>query len=93
MNLERALANSENEVIKLLVNVLGTGNALALVKMAGGTPLYIPTIETISKEERDSEIYQQYTEGATFKSLSRKYGHTKKTIREIVNLEKEKRRK
>lgn len=87
MNLERALLNSENEVVKLLINVIGTENTLALIKTAGGAPLYIPTIETISKEERNLNICNEFIQGATYKELSRKYGRTEKTIREVINSE------
>lgn len=87
MNLERAFLNSENETIKFLVNVLGVEKALALIKTAGGAPLYIPTIETISKEKRNLNICNEFIQGATYKELSRKYGRTEKTIREIINSE------
>lgn len=92
MNLERTLINSENETIKLLVNVLGIEKALALIKTAGGAPLYIPTLETISKEERNLNICNEFMQGATYKELSRKYGRTEKTIREIINSELKKRK-
>jgi len=85
MNLERVLANSENETVKFLVAILGTANALALIKNAGGASIYIPSIETISKDERNAEIYRKYCEGATYWELRIKYNLSEKTVREIIN--------
>lgn len=88
MDLERAIANSENEVVKFLVNVLGTEMTLALIKSAGGGNLYIPLLETIIRDERDNQIYEEFINGATYKKLSMKYRRCEKVIREIVNKQK-----
>lgn len=85
MDLERALVNSENETVKFLISVLGTEKTLALIKTAGGSSLYLPTIETISREERNTQIYNEFINGATYRELHIKYGRSEKTIREIIN--------
>lgn len=85
MNLERAIINSENETVKMFVNVLGVEKALALVKAAGGGQINIPSIDTISQEERNTQIYDEFINGATYKELHIKYKLTEKTIREIIN--------
>ncbi len=89
MDLERAIANSENEVVKFLVSVLGTEMTLALIKSAGGGDLYIPLLETIIRDERDNQIYEEFASGMAYKKLSKKYGRSEKTIREIVNKQRE----
>lgn len=85
MNFKYALENSENETVQLFISVLGTEKALALIMAAGGAQLYIPSIETISREERNTQIYQEFINGATYKELHIKYKCSEKTIREIVN--------
>jgi Mor family transcriptional regulator len=85
MDFESALANSENETVKLLVSVLGTEKALALIMAAGGAPVYIPSIKTITLEERNTQIYREFINGATYKELHIKYKLTEKSIREIIN--------
>ncbi len=85
MDFERVLVNSENETIQLFVSVLGTEKALALIKAAGGAQIYIPSIETIMKDERNKEIYMDFGKGATYSELRKKYGLSEKMIREIIN--------
>lgn len=89
MDLERAIANSENEVVQFLVSILGTEMTLSLIKSAGGGDLYIPLLETIIRDERDNQIYEEFISGATYKRLSIKYGRCEKTIREIVNAQRQ----
>ncbi len=86
MNLERAIINSENETVKMFVNVLGAEKALALVKIAGGAQIYIPSIDSISQEERNAQIYDEFIAGATYKELHLKYRLSEKRVREIVDI-------
>lgn len=84
------ILESENETIIELVNAFGLEVTYKFIEIFGGSQMYIPKFENLSKEYRDSEIYKDYQSGINYNSLRIKYNLSEKTIRAIVNSKKRK---
>lgn len=90
MNKTDIILSSDNEIIMELVDTIGLEHTQKLVNTFGGSQLYIPMIENIAREYRNSEIYRDYKNGTTYHALSKKYNLSSMTIRNVVKYEMEK---
>lgn len=88
---DRFLA-SDNEIVTELIDTIGLEHTQKLVNTFGGSQLYIPMIENIAKEYRNSEIYRDYKNGMNYHALSQKYNLSSVTIRKVVKCEMERRK-
>ena len=86
------ILKSDNNIVIELVDNFGLETAYKFIEIFGGSQIYIPKIDNISREYRDSEIYKDYIDGLSYKKLVIKYKLSEKTIRVIVNSETEKRK-
>lgn len=84
------ILESDNDIVIELVENFGAETAYRFIEIFGGSQIYIPKIENISREYRDDKIYKDYTAGLNYKKLAVKYKLSEKAIRIIVNSETEK---
>lgn len=71
------------ETYQPVVSLIGLDNFLKLCRYAMGDELYFPMQESILRNARNRLIIQEYN-GHNLAELSRKYGLTRKYIRNIV---------
>lgn len=88
MNDMKIISECRNETVAELVDLIGVENAVAVVKYFSGTQIYIPKFKNLAKEYRDSEIYEDYKKGISYKALSAKYELTANAVRNIVAVRK-----
>lgn len=70
-----------------LAEVLGLDAYKSLIKNYGGTQLYIQQVDSVLKDIRDKELNEKF-DGTNYKALSREYGISEMTIRDIVYLKR-----
>ena len=58
---------------------------LEIIRMYGGSNLYIPTYKSVVRSSRNREIAKRYN-GINASQLAREYGITVNQIRNIVNM-------
>lgn len=83
---------SEHETIIELADLVGAENTLKLIDNFSGSNIYIPSIEMVERKYRDMNIYNDFLSGMNYSELRHKYKLSEKTIRAIVNVEREKRK-
>ena len=69
--------------IKDVVDVIGMDAFKDLVKLAGGSNLYIPNESSIVKSFRNKKIRESFN--GDYKAISRKFGISEAQVRNIVN--------
>lgn len=92
MNELEAVAESEIDTVADLRNIIGVESATKLIRVCGGSYVYVPKIETITKGRRDKAIYDEFINGISIKSLARKYSLSDNMIRRIIKAERDLRR-
>ncbi|MDE6671301.1 MAG: hypothetical protein K2K16_03805 [Ruminococcus sp.] len=71
-----------------LAEIVGIEAYRKLVENYGGMCIYIYKLETILRERRNAEIFNEF-DGMNYRELAKKYNLSEKTIREIVSGKKE----
>lgn len=66
-----------------LADVIGLEAYKKLIRHYGGNQLYIQQVDSVLKDMRDKELNEKF-DGSNYKELSREYGISEMTIREIV---------
>jgi len=77
---------TENDVphsVKDIVDVIGIDAFRGLVKLAGGSNLYIPTYKATIRNSRNREIRKRYN-GVNGSQLAAEYGMSVNNLRNIV---------
>ena len=77
---------TENDVpdsIKDVVDVIGIDAFKALVKLAGGSLLYIPNESNLVKPIRNRMIKEEFK--GSYKDISAKFGISEVQVRNIIN--------
>ena len=69
--------------VKDVVEVIGMDAFKDLVKLAGGSNLYIPNEASIVKSFRNKKIRESFN--GDYKAISRKFGISEAQVRNIVN--------
>lgn len=88
-DVKRIISECQNETISELVQVLGVGNTVRLLEVFGGSQLYIPRLETLTKSEcRNSMICTDFMNGMSYREVANKYGLSEMAIRKIVAVKK-----
>ena len=82
---KNAILESDNDIVIELVDNFGVETAYKFIEAFGGSQIYIPKIDNISREYRDNKIFKDYMNGLGYKKLVIKYNLSEKTIRVIVN--------
>ena len=85
MNVLRMVSDTDYDVISELTDLIGAESTLAIVKRFGGESIYIPLLETLSKNERNRSVYADYLAGMTYKDIKSKYGLSINTVRGIIS--------
>lgn len=67
-----------------IVNVIGFENLKKLIHAFGGSDIYIPKTETLTKEFRNQQIRREFSKGKSTDELAVKYGLSIASIRRIV---------
>ena len=73
------------EILALMYEIVGEEKFLEIIRMYGGSNLYIPTYKSVVRSSRNREIAQRYN-GINASQLAREYGITVNQIRNIVNM-------
>lgn len=72
------------ESYQMLAETIGIEPLLNLAKTYGGTMLYIPKYESLTRNIRDKKIKKDFT-GGNIRELAIKYNLCESSIRNIVN--------
>lgn len=70
---------------KYIAELIGTENALVILKHFGGSTIYIPKIDSYNRHFRNLEIVDDYKSGLTYSQISIKYNLTSVSIRNIIS--------
>lgn len=81
---EKAVSESDNELITELNQVIGTESTITLIEKLGGQQLYIPQMNTVLRDERNKCIYAEFNKGVSFKEISKKYSVSEMCVRDII---------
>jgi len=73
------------ENLALMYDIVGEEKFLEIIRMYGGSNLYIPTYKSVIRSSRNREISKRYN-GVNASQLAREYGITVNQIRNIVNM-------
>lgn len=88
-DVKQIISKCQNETVSELVQVLGVGNTVRLLEVFGGSQLYIPRLETLTKSEcRNSMICTDFMNGMSYREVANKYGLSEMAIRKIVAVKK-----
>lgn len=88
-DVKQIISECQNETVSELVQVLGVGNTVRLLEVFGGSQLYIPRLETLTKNEyRNSMICTDCMNGMSYRAVANKYGLSEMAIRKIVAVKK-----
>ena len=68
-----------------MYEIVGEEKFLEIIRMYGGSNLYIPTYKSVVRSSRNREIAKRYN-GINASQLARDYGITVNQIRNIVNM-------
>ena len=66
-----------------LAEIIGLDAYKKLIRHYGGNQLYIQQVDSVLKDLRDKELNEKF-DGSNYKELSREYGISEMTIRDIV---------
>ncbi len=66
-----------------MAEIIGLDNYKKLVDRYNGASVYIPTVDRLTKKDRDTLIREEFN-GGNIKELANKYNLTESWIREIV---------
>ena len=69
-----------------IAETIGLDAYLKLVKIYGGTNIYIAKIDKLLSIKRDMEIVKRFN-GYNYKSLANQYRLSERAVREIINRE------
>ena len=75
---------SINETFVQIIDEIGFDNVEKISRIAGGTALYIPTIDRLNMSSRNQKIRSEFN-GYNLKQLARKYRLTSVRITQIIN--------
>lgn len=67
-----------------IVEILGLEAFLKLTRLCGGQSLYIPKVESLTREGRDREICARFN-GGNYRSLAVQFRLSERQIRKIIN--------
>lgn len=70
--------------LALMYDIVGEEKFLEIVKMYGGSNVYIPTYKSVIRNYRNREIISKFN-GVNAAQLSREYGISVTHIKNIVN--------
>ena len=73
------------EILAFMYEIVGEEKFLEIIRMYGGSNLYIPTYKSVVRSSRNREIAKRYN-GINASQLAREYGITVNQIRNIVNM-------
>jgi len=71
------------ESLRDVVDVIGLDSVKELIRLAGGSSLYIPSENSVTKPVRNKIIKEAFN--GNYKQLSRKFGISEVQVRNIVN--------
>lgn len=90
-DVKQIISECQNETVSELVQVLGIENTVRLIETFGGSQLYIPRLETLTKNEyRNSMICTDCMNGMSYRAVASKYGLSEMAIRKIIRSKTEK---
>lgn len=81
--LEKVKLEHLEEEARALAELIGIENFKKLVRIYGGASIYIPKMDSISKEARNEQIREEFT-GDNLHELALKYHLTDKWVRDII---------
>lgn len=84
----KAIEESTIDVIVDLRLSIGSENTAKLIKMCGGTQVYIPQMDTVLKSERDRLIFEDFNNGSSMKEIATKYSISEMTVRDLIRKER-----
>ena len=67
---------------RMIAEAIGTENFYKLAEVVGGTTVYIPKPESITRPVRDARIKEEFN-GYNHPELAKKYGVTERWVRQI----------
>lgn len=90
-DVKQIISECQNETVSELVQVLGVENSVRFLEVFGGSQLYIPRLETLTKSEyRNSMICTDCMNGMSYRAVANKYGLSEMAVRKIIKSKAEK---
>lgn len=71
-----------SEAFALVIDRIGFENALEIARIAGGSNMYVPMVETLERPWVENKIRDEFN-GYNYRELGLKYGKSESTIRSI----------
>lgn len=71
--------------------LIGMPAALELVNGFAGCQLYVPKLETLTRQQKNRRMYDEFMESGNYKRVAVKYGLSESRTRQIVNEERRRR--
>lgn len=81
--LDRVTLNDLNEQQRAEAEIMGLNTYVELVRFFGGSHIYFPVAETLTRRYRDEQIKSEYP-ALTLTQLARKYRLSISSIREVI---------
>ena len=72
------------ENLSLMYEIVGEEKFLEIIRMYGGSNLYIPTYKSVIRSSRNRDIVNRYN-GFNGTQLAREYGISVNQVRNIIN--------
>nr|WP_319491825.1 Mor transcription activator family protein [uncultured Desulfobacter sp.] len=79
------------EEFRAVARLIGMPAALALVNGFAGCQLYVPKLETLTRQQKHRRMYDDFQENGNYKRVAVKYGLSESRTRQIVNGERRRR--
>jgi Mor family transcriptional regulator len=79
------------EEFRAVARLIGMPAALALVNGFAGCQLYVPKLETLTRQLKQRRMYDDFVENGNYKRVAVKYGLSESRTRQIVNEERRRR--
>ena len=87
-DVKQIISECQNGTVSELVQILGVENTVRLIEVFGGSQVYIPRLETLTRNEyRNSMICTDCMNGMSYRAVASKYGLSEIAIRKIVKKE------
>lgn len=80
-----------SEFCRMIIDEIGINNFLKLLKITGGSNVYLPNLERGLYKARDRIIVKEFN-GFNHKELAKKYNITENWVRQIVHNQGDKRK-
>ena len=77
--------SADDTLLTVLALFLEREDLITILEAHGGRHLYLPTLRSFLRSERECQIIRDWRDGASYKEVARKHGVCVRTVRRIVH--------